>query len=142
MPHETNLFTEETGYEFTKYGNLTTQRNLCDRMGAICVGIVQEGENSWSLRENVQLLSFESIAEIFPSIKQLIISKPSTYLKVMTCSCVAVENFNLKEDRMIIYFNFIAMFCNSWLLPIYWLLYLADTVKHDNYNRSNIPSLS
>ena len=86
MPHETNLFTEETGHEYNKYGNLTSQMALCDKMGTVCVGVVQEAKNSWSLRENVQLLSFDSIAAIFPSIKQLESSNPSTYLKQCTAS--------------------------------------------------------
>ena len=82
MPHETNLFTEETGYNFRKYGKLADQKLLCERMGSVCTAVVQEDENSWSLRENVQLISFESISEVFPSIKQLMIGSPSTYLKV------------------------------------------------------------
>ena len=80
MPHETNLFTEETGYEFTKYGNLSSQMALCDKMGTVCVGVVQESDTSWSLRENVQLLSFDSIASIFKSIKQLDVGLVSTLL--------------------------------------------------------------
>ena len=55
MPHETNLFTEEAGYGFKKYSDFESQRNLCDRMGTICMAVVQEAEKTWSLRENVQL---------------------------------------------------------------------------------------
>ena len=115
MPHETNLFTEETGYNFRKYGKLADQKLLCERMGSVCTAVVQEDENSWSLRENVQLISFESISEVFPSIKQLMIGSPSTYLKVFLL--IFKKYLFLRNNLSHIHQN-LAMFFNSRLFRI------------------------
>ena len=89
MPHETALLKQETGIEYEKMADFQVQKQLCDFMGPTCVAIVQETEDFFSLRESYQLVSHETIAQIFPTLDDLAVAHPKVELK----QCFGVPGF-------------------------------------------------
>ena len=108
MPHETALLKQETGIEYLKLADFQVQKQLCDFMGPTCVAIVQETEDLYSLRESYQLVSHQTITQIFPTLDDLSVAHPRVELK--QCSGVPGFPFYLGEVNFQSQFNFTVNF--------------------------------